>query len=69
VIAAPVDPIFAAIRQHIIARDALIEGLPRDDRVAAKLEGRKVPKADEDAEEALQVEKEAALRRRGPAER
>ena len=55
VIAAPVDPIFAAIVQHIVARDALIEAIPRADEVTAKLEGREVTKADEDAFEALNV--------------
>ena len=61
VIAAPVDPIFAAIAQHIVARDALIEAIPRADKVTAKLDGREVTKADEDAVEALNLDEEAAF--------
>ena len=61
VIAAPVDPVFAAIAQHTVARDALIEAIPRADKVAAKLEGREVTKADEDAVEALNLDEEAAF--------
>jgi hypothetical protein len=61
VIAAPVDPIFAAIARHIVVRDALIEAIPRADEVEAKLEGREVTKADEDAFEALNVDEEAAF--------
>jgi hypothetical protein len=59
--AAPEDPIFAAIAQHIVARDALIEALPRADKVHAKHDGREVTKADEDAVEALNVDEEAAF--------
>jgi hypothetical protein len=61
VIAAPVDPIFAAITQQSVARAALIEALPRVDKVTAKLEGREVTKADEDAVEALNLDEEAAF--------
>jgi hypothetical protein len=59
--AAPVDPIFAAIAQHSVARDALIEAIPRADKVTARLEGREVTKADEDAMEALNLDEEAAF--------
>jgi hypothetical protein len=59
--AAPEDPIFAAIAQHIVARDALIEAIPRADKVTARLEGREVTKADEDAVEALNLDEEAAF--------
>jgi hypothetical protein len=55
------DPIFAAIAQHIVARDALIEAIPRADKVTAKREGREVTKADEDAVEALNLDEEAAF--------
>jgi hypothetical protein len=61
VIAAPVDPVFAAIAQHIVARDALIEAIPRADAVQAKLDGREVTKADEDAVEALSLDEDAAF--------
>jgi hypothetical protein len=61
VIAAPVDPVFAAIAQHIVARDALIDAIPRADTVTARLEGREVTKADEDAVEALNLDEEAAF--------
>ena len=37
------DPIFAAIARHSVARDALIEAIPRADKVTAKREGREVP--------------------------
>ena len=57
----PDDPIFAAIAQHIVARDALIEAIPRADTVTAKLGGREVTKADEDAVEALNLDEEAAF--------
>ena len=60
-LAAPVDPIFAAIAQHIVARDALREACPRVDSVQAKLDGREVTKADEDAVEALNLDEEAAF--------
>jgi hypothetical protein len=59
--AAPVDPVFAAIAQHIVARDALIEAIPRADGVTAKREGREVTKADKDAVEALNLDEEAAF--------
>ena len=55
------DPVFAAIAQHSVARDALIEAIPRADKVKAKLEGREVTKADEDAVEALNLDEEAAF--------
>ena len=55
------DPIFAAIARHIVARDALIEAIPRSDTVTAKREGREVTKADEDAVEALNLHEEAAF--------
>jgi hypothetical protein len=61
VIAAPVDPIFAAIGRHTVVRDALIEAIPRAAGVSARLEGRKVTKADEDAVEALNLDEEAAF--------
>ena len=61
VIAAPVDPVFAAIAQHSVARDALIGAIPRADKVQAKLDGREVTKADEDAVEALNLDEEAAF--------
>jgi hypothetical protein len=57
-LAAPVDPIFAAIAQHIVACDALREAGPRVDSVQAKLDGREVTKADEDAVEALSLDEE-----------
>ena len=60
-LAAPVDPMFAAIAQHIVARDALREACPRVDLVQAKLDGREVTKADEDAVEALNLDEEAAF--------
>jgi hypothetical protein len=59
--AAPVDPVFAAIAQHIVARDALIEAIPRADGVTAKREGHEVTKADKDAVEALNLDEEAAF--------
>jgi hypothetical protein len=57
----PVDPIFAAIAQHIVARDALIEAMPRADKAQAERDGREVTKADEDAVEALNLDEEAAF--------
>jgi hypothetical protein len=58
---APVDPVFAAIARHSVARDALIEAFPRADTVTAKREGREVTKADEEAVEALNPGEEAAF--------
>ena len=58
---APVDPVFAAIARHSVARDALIEAFPRADTVMAKREGREVTKADEEAVEALNLGEEAAF--------
>ena len=58
---APVDPVFAAIARHSVARDALIEAFPRTDTVMAKREGREVTKADEEAVEALNLGEEAAF--------
>jgi hypothetical protein len=55
------DPIFAAIARHIVARDALIEAIPRADTVTARLEGREVTKADRDAFEALNLDEDAAF--------
>ena len=47
--------------RQLVARDAPIEALPRADKVHAKLEGRQVTKADEDAVEALYLDEEAAF--------
>ena len=58
---APVDPVFAAIARHSVARARSNRGLPRTDTVTAKREGREVTKADEEAVEALNLDEEAAF--------
>jgi hypothetical protein len=51
-LAAPVDPIFAAIEQHKAAQDAFSNSLDAQDSVYARNHGREVTQADVDASEA-----------------